>query len=114
MEPGGAGRPHLPACRPGGERDQSHSLGTGCRVPGKSGEGRFLTKGMRSEPGRDGVSRTHLSPSLSHDKLTGGLLLTLTHVKFKASPGRSVDALAKIVTLVGGTSGTGGRSEAQR
>ena len=60
------------------------------------------------------MSHTYLSPSLSHDKLTGGLLLTLTHVKFKASPGRSVDALARIVTFVGGTLGTGGRSEAQR
>lgn len=50
-----------------------------------------------------GPSHSHFSPSLSQDKLTGGLLLMLTHVKFKASPGRSADALARIVRLVGGT-----------
>lgn len=62
-----------------------------------------------------GATRTtHPSPSLSHDKLTGGLLLTLTQVKFKASPGRRADALVRIVTLVGGTSRTGQRKEAQR
>lgn len=59
---------------------------------------------------RQGHSHSHLSPSLSQDKLTGGLLLTLTHVKFKASPERSAEALARIVTLVGGTLRTGRRS----
>lgn len=50
-----------------------------------------------------GLLEAHLSPSLSQDKLTGGLLLMLTQVKFKASPGRRADELARIVRLVGGT-----------
>jgi hypothetical protein len=69
----------------------------GCRV---GGEKRPEVGGAR--PG-GGASRAHLSPSLSQDRLTGGLLLTLTHVKFRASPGRSADVLATIVRLVGGT-----------
>lgn len=68
--------------------------------------------GARSREGR-GHSQSHFSPSLSQVKLTGGLLLTLTHVRFKASPGRSAEALARIVTLVEGTWRTGQRSEAQ-
>lgn len=84
------------------------------RTTGKAGAGlRREGRVARTREGR-GHSHSHLSPSLSQDKLTGGLLLMLTHVKFKASPGRSADALARIVTLVGGTSRTGQRSEAQR
>lgn len=73
-------------------------------------------KVREAQPEQGGAwhSHSHLSPSLSQDKLTGGLLLMLTHVKFKESPGRRADALASIVTLVGGTSRMGGRSEAQR
>lgn len=61
-----------------------------------------------------GPSHSHLSPSLSQDKLTSGLLLMLMHVKFKASPGCSADALARILMLVGGTGRGGWRSETQR
>lgn len=75
-------------------------------------DGRGHETGLARQGGA--TRTTHPSPSLSHDKLTGGLLLTLTQVKFKASPGRRADALVRIVTLVGGTSRTGQRKEAQR
>lgn len=70
-------------------------------------------QGLGQSKGGAGHSHSHISPSLSQDKLTGGLLLMLMQVKFKASPGRSADAFARIVKLVGGTLRTGQRSETQ-
>lgn len=118
----GAVRLRLPACGQGGGRGHVRLargvVGAQAEVGWRTGQagrqGRSGTpkvQGLGQSKGGAGRSHSHFSPSLSQDRLTGGLLLMLTHVKFKASPGRSADALARIVKLVGGTSRTGPRSE---